>query len=530
MPTTVPPAPAPPVPVPTAPSASAAAALAAQLLAVAQGLITEASSLLGPLSSTPTVESIPHLLDAVEAAETIRSAVTAAQMQAGVAVRTARTAQHRTAGLPRKDHGKGVAEELALSRRMSPARARNQLALERVVVESMPRTLALLAGGEISPWAADEVAKAVIVLEDEDRARVDEHIAPCLPEVSPVRAGSIARARADELDQAAALARHERAASSRHVSIRPVSDALVRISASLPTVQGVAVYAALDRAAASARSRGETGSRGNHMADALFSRVTGLSVPEDSPVEIQLLMTDRTLLGGAADAAEIDGHPVPGTIARRLALAVGRPTTDGATTEDGAAVTDDPRRTLRRLYTDAVSAPLRKADARRRRFTGPERRFIEMADRTCRTPWCDAPIRHIDHVRRHADGGATEIANGAGLCEQCNYTRELPGWSSRFLDIESGSDRFPPRTLEVTTPSGRRIISRPPPLRTSSDPRTASDPPPGQHPTPPDPTDPAEAMSLREIVALEGALEFEPYEWELHPPGHEPVGADSTSS
>jgi hypothetical protein len=524
MPTTVPPGPVPPDP-----SASAAAARAAQLLAAAQDLIAEASSLLGPLPSEPTDESIPHLLDAVETAETIRSAAAAAQMQAGVAVRAARIAQHRAAGRPRKDHGKGVAEELALSRRMSPARARSQLTLERVVVESMPRTLALLAGGEISPWAADEVAKAAIVLTDEDRARVDEHIAARLPEVSPVRAGSIARARADELDQAAALARHERAASARHVSIRPVSDALVRVSASLPTAQGVAVYAALDRAAASARSRGEAGSRGNHMADALFSRVTGLSAPEDSPVEIQLLMTDRTLLAGAADTAEIDGHPVPGTIARRLALAVSRPAKDGTPTEDSATTTDDPRRTLRRLYTDAISEPLQKADARRRRFTGPERRFIEMADRTCRTPWCDAPIRHIDHVQRHADGGATEIANGAGLCEQCNHTRELPGWSSRFLDTEPGTDHLPPRTLEVTTPSGRRIISRPPPLRTTSGPRTTSDPPPWQYPTPPAPTDHAEAMSLREIVAREGALEFEPYEWELHPPGREPVGVGPAS-
>ncbi len=46
-------------------------------------------------------------------------------------------------------------------------------------------------------------------------------------------------------------------------------------------------------------------------------------------------------------------------------------------------------------------------DSRRRVFDGELRRFLVVRDEFCRTPWCDAPVRHVDHIVRAADGGAT---------------------------------------------------------------------------------------------------------------------------
>lgn len=45
-------------------------------------------------------------------------------------------------------------------------------------------------------------------------------------------------------------------------------------------------------------------------------------------------------------------------------------------------------------------------DSRARLFPAGLRRFIRARDDTCRTPYCDAPIRHLDHIvpparRRH---------------------------------------------------------------------------------------------------------------------------------
>nr|WP_307785741.1 HNH endonuclease [Nocardioides luteus] len=41
------------------------------------------------------------------------------------------------------------------------------------------------------------------------------------------------------------------------------------------------------------------------------------------------------------------------------------------------------------------------------------------------------PIRNIDHIERHADGGETSAQNLQGLCERCNQAKEAIGWQAR---------------------------------------------------------------------------------------------------
>ena len=93
-------------------------------------------------------------------------------------------------------------------------------------------------------------------------------------------------------------------------------------------------------------------------------------------------------------------------------------------------------------------------DHRRRRFTGWLAELIRWRDWTCRDPYCDAPIRHLDHLHRHHDGGPTTPANGRGVCERGNYVREMPGWTIRLVDPDT-------HTVITTTPTGHRYPSRP---------------------------------------------------------------------
>jgi HNH endonuclease len=79
--------------------------------------------------------------------------------------------------------------------------------------------------------------------------------------------------------------------------------------------------------------------------------------------------------------------------------------------------------------------------------------------RTCRNPFCGAPIRHLDHITRHTDGGTTSYSNGRGTCERCNYTREMPGWQISVIDAEH-LDK--PHTMIITTPTGHHYLSRAP--------------------------------------------------------------------
>jgi hypothetical protein len=85
--------------------------------------------------------------------------------------------------------------------------------------------------------------------------------------------------------------------------------------------------------------------------------------------------------------------------------------------------------------------------------------FIGLRDQTCRTPYCDAPIRHRDHAQpRHRDG-PTSAENGLGECERCNYAKEAPGWRVTARHDESGV-----HTAEFVTPTGARYRSTAPPL------------------------------------------------------------------
>jgi hypothetical protein len=86
----------------------------------------------------------------------------------------------------------------------------------------------------------------------------------------------------------------------------------------------------------------------------------------------------------------------------------------------------------------------------------------------CRTPWCDAPIRHVDHVRSVRRGGRTTQVNGEGLCEACNYIKEGPGWRADIVAL-------PGRTvIELITPTGHRYRSQPPP-QPGADPPTSAE-------------------------------------------------------
>ena len=125
---------------------------------------------------------------------------------------------------------------------------------------------------------------------------------------------------------------------------------------------------------------------------------------------------------------------------------------------DGLAATDATagvRAWFHRLYTAPGTGDLVALDSRSRTAPAGLASFIRTRDQRCRTPWCDAPIRHFDHIIPWHHNGTTTLNNGAGLCEACNHTKELPGWSSR--------PRPGPRhTLDVTTPTGHSYTSNAP--------------------------------------------------------------------
>jgi len=394
-------------------------------------------------------------VDLLRALEQLSCAVAGAQAVVTADFDSSQRAEQAAAGVRSECLGRGVASQVALARRESPHKGQQHLGLAKILTTEMPHTLAALRCGRITEWRATIMVRETACLSREDRQTVDRALAGDPDALEAYGEGELvaaARKLAYQLDPGSVVERRRKAESERRVTIRPAPDVMTQLSALLPVAQGVAVYAALNREADRLRALGDPRSRGQIMADTLVARATGATAASGAvagasgrlvvPVAINLVMSDRALLAGADDPAYLEGHGwIPADLARELVL---------DSVEAGV------KTWLRRLFSRPGSGELIAMDAHSRLFPVSIARFIGLRDQTCRTPWCNAPIRHRDHVESAEDGGPTSAANGQGLCEACNHAKQAHGWQAR--------PRPGPRhTVETVTPTGHRYTSTAPP-------------------------------------------------------------------
>jgi hypothetical protein len=191
------------------------------------------------------------------------------------------------------------------------------------------------------------------------------------------------------------------------------------------------------------------------MADTLVERITG-TPGGISGVEIQLVMTDRTLLQSDSEPARLPGYgSIPAAWARELALT--HRASKAETSTSNPAAPEELNLWVRRLFTAPGTGELVAMDSKARLFPAGLKRFLQVRDDTCRTPYCDAPIRHHDHIAAWHGGGTTTAGNGQGLCEACNHSKEMPGWTAKPVP-------GPRHTVATTTPTGHTYHSTAPPL------------------------------------------------------------------
>ena len=402
-------------------------------------------------------------VDVIRVLEELKGATAAAQARAIADFDASQREVQRDAGVPEKRVGRGVGAQVALARRDSPYRGDQYLGFAKALVGEMPHTLALLTRGALSEWRATLLVRETGYLTREQRAVIDAELAgpdavDPIEEMSDRALVAAAQKIAYRLDPHAVVHRARRAETQRSVTLRPAPDTMSYLTGLLPVAQGVACYAVLTRAADAARAAGDPRTRGQVMADTMVtalgadsatdsatdSAASPAPVPDTAgpvgSISLQLVMTDRTLLRGDDEPAHLIGYGVvPAGWAR------------GLLRDTKAAVF------LRRLYTTPGSGQLLAADAKARLFTGATREVLIARDHRCRTPWCDAPVRHLDHVWAWQAGGDTSHVNGQGGCEKCNYTKQAPGWTARAS--------APPghrHTVHTTTPTGHTYRSRAP--------------------------------------------------------------------
>ncbi|WP_166608141.1 DUF222 domain-containing protein [Kineococcus siccus] len=387
------------------------------------------------------------LVDVIAAAEVVKRALGAVQAEATAALTVSVRAAEAAAGVPAAKRGRSVGPLVAAARRVSPHQGGRLVGAALALVEDLPQTLSALRSGVIEEWTATRVVQAAVCLGRDDRGRVDAGLAAEFrrPGVDAAAIIGSATALAQQIDPIAAVARARKAANERCVTVRPAPDTMTYVTALLPVAEGVAVHAALLKAAsehAATRAPGDERGRGQVMADTFVQRITGRDPSTEAvPVVVHLVMDTDTLLNAGDVSASIPGHgPVPAAVARELLACAA---------EAGLA-------SVRRLFTAPDPSQLVALESRQRAFPDGLAAFLRARDQRCATPWCEAPIRHLDHVEPHARGGPTSAANGQGLCEACNHTKELPGFSST-RDPRTGV-----RTLRL--PTGHTSASSPPPV------------------------------------------------------------------
>lgn len=385
------------------------------------------------------------LIDDIAAMERLKAQAAARQARATAALDVLRRTAEEARGVPAARRGRGLASEVALARRDSPARGNRHLGFAKALVHEMPCTLAALEGGVLSEWRATLVVRESACLDVEDRRVLDAELCgdvARLDGMGDARLAAEAKAIAYRLDPRAVVDRAARAETERTVTIRPAPDTMTYVTALLPVAQGVSVYAALKREAdvcPDGRSRGQV------MADTLVERVTGRATAAPMPIGVNLVLSDETLAGGSTPAVITDYGPVPAEIARGIL--------------ERAVADPDCAATLRRLYASPATGALVAMESQSRMFPKGLAQFIRLRDQRCRTPYCDAPIRHTDHVTPDAAGGRTSACNGQGLCEACNYAKEADGWS---VTADGGGTGL--HGTEFTTPTGARYRSTAPPV------------------------------------------------------------------
>ncbi|MDN6533052.1 MAG: DUF222 domain-containing protein [Yaniella sp.] len=380
-----------------------------------------------------------QLIDRIRRVKDVMAAMTAVQAEDAAELEALRHENEKARGVPKARRGNGLAAELGLARGQSPARGTKYLTLARMLEDDMPHTKNALALGQLNEERAQAVVKEVSWLAPEHRSEVDELMAGKFEGLGPRKLAGKVRAHAERLDRQGAVARNEIAHSERRVTVRPAAYGMAYVTALVSTQQAVGILATLTRDANSVINSGETAdptdptgqprTHGQVMADLFVQRVNGQTAPQAVPAEVQVVMTDDTLFGDGDTPAWITGHgPIPAELAKRW---IANPQADMS---------------LRRIFTRPKDHQLVATESRSRSFPANLRRMVVLRDDVCRTPFCDAPIKEIDHVVPVREGGPTSWENASGLCAACNKIKEHTGWTHQAT----------PERLSVTTPTGHQ--------------------------------------------------------------------------
>ena len=479
--------------------------LLSEILAATLQAFTRTTSVRDPLPATAP-HSAEESLAILGGLDHLRSSLAAIEATWQVHAEQRIREADRREGASTTVQGKGAASEVGIAGRVSPASASFSLASARRLVQHLPGTFGRLWDGRLPVRQAATVASTLAAADPETCAAIDKLISEdplSLAGKGDRQLRSDLQRMIQQLEPERSRDRAERAARARHVTMTPLADGMARVNAVLRGVDAAGLMKSLQRGAKSLRAAGSKHSVPALEADLLVGAVLERSDPPPageervrrSPgLELGIVITDTALLGrdNEAESAQLEGY---GTIPAHVITDTLRGTPPGHLRSSAEDHPDEEVSAFyRRLYTSPSTGELVGMESRARAFPAGLARMIRWRDVTCRTPWCTAIIRQIDHVEPHHRGGPTSYANGQGLCTRCNLAKELGLWTLTPCDAPPAPDS-PGAGWAWSSPHGAYGLSPMPRLIDRQEPADAPPPadppattPPTEDPDPPDPS------------------------------------------
>ena len=359
---------------------------------------------------------------------------------------------------------RSIRAEFAVVLQVSERVASREIEHARLLVEELPRTRASLGAARMRWEAGRIVCSVAATLPPRSRAEFDARAAGLAVAMTPTQLRRALAQLREELHEQPLAERHARARADRSVWITSDDDGMATLCARLPAPIAVGALTRLDRIARELRCDEDLRTLAQLRADALgdllcHGEVAG-TVPSDElsttfapgiRAEVRLMMSDATASRSDDAAVDLDGYGlVPADAARDLV---------------GADATFTPVR------TDPRTGVIVSVGRAHRTPPPPMRLLVRLRDRTCRFPGCtrSATAAEADHTIEWRNGGETTPSNLASLCVAHHHVRHGDRWT--YVLHSDG-------VADWTTPTGRRITTRPSATAAALVPRLGSDHPP----------------------------------------------------
>lgn len=376
---------------------------------------------------------------ALEADEQIDQLVALERLKARVDAAQVRLLAAMDAADETEEHFLG--EDVRLALRLSRGAAQARIANARLLVGSLPATLAALESGAISVRHVDAMCEAAERLEAPARPQLESMVLDRAATQTGAELTRTLNRAVLEVDPDGGERRHRRAHCERSVYRYGEADGMASLVLRGAATDIATVYERLDavtRLLPSDDPRSANEKRADLFVDAMLAGLPrdGLPQRHGRAPSAEVVIALSTLLGFDDEPGDLAGYgAIPAGLARDL-----------ATAQDC---------TWRRLVTDPVTGDLLDYGCSTYRPPADLRDFVVARDGACVAPGYSLPARScdLDHVQPWDELGPTAPANLAPLCG-----RDHDAKKKRHLSYE----RDPDGGFTWVTRTGHRYRTRPP--------------------------------------------------------------------